>query len=143
MHSVLFDRNYHQNKCEEKTVWFWISRYVLFYNFPISIFAKANCSRSHYLKFWMYFITFYFFIRLLQTFFREINFCQIKHCGGAHLRKNLLIQCVRRETSFFFPLFLLFRASFIADLFSICSTITPSFYNHFIFFLKDFFFVLL
>jgi len=124
MHSVLFDRYYHQNKCEEKSS-ILIIKICLFHNFH---------------KFWMLLIT--FFIRLLESnyiFFHEIKFCQIKHCGGAHLRKNLLIRCVRRETSFFFPLFLLFRASFIADLFSICSTITPSFYNHFIFFLKDFF----
>ena len=69
VHSVLFDRYYHQNKCEEKSSILIISRYVLFYNFPISIFSKTNCSRNHYLKFWMLLITFfvYFFIRFLEA----------------------------------------------------------------------------
>ena len=122
-----------------KKVRFWLYQDMfVFITFQFQYLQKQIAVEAHYLKVWMFF----FFIRLLEPnyiFFREINFSQIKHCGGAHLRKNLLIQCVRRETSFFFPLFLLFRASFIADLFSICSTITPSFYNHFIFFLKDFF----
>ena len=42
------------------------------------------------------------------NFFHEIKFCQIKHCGGAHLRKNLLIQCVAGKQVFSFLCFYFF-----------------------------------
>jgi len=115
MHSVLFDRYYHQNNCEEK-VRFWFIKICLFYNFSISIFAKqiafANSSRSHLFIVLNAFDKFLFLYPIIRSklyiFFHEIKFCQIKHCGGAHLRKNLLIQCVAGKQVFSFFCFYFF-----------------------------------